>query len=141
MRHRDPLRKLNQGLSRPRTRKSLDHVWQRIGRIKEQSRSLAQHYAVTVIANDSGAKGRAITWERRPLAASMLTHPGVYCLRTNLGDWDQEALWRTDTSLTDVEVVFRSLKSELGLRPIFHRTWRGASGSGCCSGSGCTSHL
>ena len=44
------------------------------------------------------------------------------CLRTNVQDWDQEALWRTYTSLTDVESVFRSLKSELGLRPIFHRT-------------------
>ena len=52
----------------------------------------------------------------------MITHPGVYCLRTNVQDWDEETLWRTYTSLTDVEAVFRSLKSELGLRPIFHRT-------------------
>ena len=44
------------------------------------------------------------------------------CLRTNVQDWDEETLWRTYTSLTDVEAVFRSLKSELGLRPIFHRT-------------------
>ena len=51
----------------------------------------------------------------------MLTHPGVYCLRTNLSDWDQETLWRTYTMLTDLEAVFRSLKSELGLRPIFHQ--------------------
>ena len=39
----------------------------------------------------------------------MITHPGVYCLRTN--GWDEETLWRTYTSL-DV-AVFRSLKSEL----------------------------
>ena len=52
----------------------------------------------------------------------MITHPGVYCLRTNVEDWDEEVLWRTYTSLTDVEAVFRSLKSELGLRPIFHQT-------------------
>ena len=32
------LRKLDDGLSRPRTRKRLDHVWQRIGRIEEKSR-------------------------------------------------------------------------------------------------------
>ena len=30
-------------------------------------------------------------------------------------------MWRTYTTLTDVEAVFRSLKSELGLRPIYHR--------------------
>ncbi len=28
---------------------------------------------------------------------------------------------RTDTMRTDLEAVFRSLKSELGLRPIFHQ--------------------
>ena len=50
----------------------------------------------------------------------MMTHPGVYCLRTNQPDWDEETLWRTYVTLTDLEAVFRSLKSELGLRPIFH---------------------
>ena len=50
----------------------------------------------------------------------MLTHPGVYCLRSNQTDWDEETLWRTYITLTDLEAVFRSLKSELGLRPIYH---------------------
>ena len=49
-----------------------------------------------------------------------MTHPGVYCLRSNQTDWDEETLWRTYVTLTDIEAVFRSLKSELGLRPIFH---------------------
>ena len=51
----------------------------------------------------------------------MVTHPGVYCLRSSETDWNEDALWRTYTTLTDVEAVFRSLKSELGLRPIYHR--------------------
>ena len=34
---------------------------------------------------------------------------------------DEETLWKTYTTLTDLEAVFRSLKSELGLRPIFHQ--------------------
>ncbi len=50
----------------------------------------------------------------------MATHPGVYCLRSNELTWDEEKLWRTYTMLTDLESVFRSLKSELGLRPVFH---------------------
>ena len=116
------LKKLHDGLSRPRTRKRLDRVWQRIGRITEKSRGAGAHYDIDVIADDSGKKARAVNWKRRPLAGSMLTHPGVYCLRTNVRDWDKETLWRTYTSLTDVEATFRSLKSELGLRPIFHRT-------------------
>ena len=58
----------------------------------------------------------------------MLTHPGVYCLRSSETDWDEDTLWRTYTTLTDVEAVFRSLKSELGLRPIYHQTPRRADG-------------
>ena len=50
----------------------------------------------------------------------MMTHPGVYCLRSNETDWDEATLWRTYFTLTDLEAVFRSLKSELGLRPIYH---------------------
>ena len=34
---------------------------------------------------------------------------------------DEETLWKTYTTLTDLESVFKSLKSELGLRPIFHQ--------------------
>ena len=52
----------------------------------------------------------------------MLTHPGVYCLRSNETSWDEATLWHTYTMLTDVEAVFRSLKSEMGLRPIYHQT-------------------
>ena len=51
----------------------------------------------------------------------MVTHPGVYCLRSNETGWDEEQLWRTYIMLTDLESVFRSLKSELGMRPVFHQ--------------------
>ena len=50
----------------------------------------------------------------------MATHPGVYCLRSDELGWDEERLWRTYSMLSDLESVFRSLKSELGLRPVFH---------------------
>ena len=116
------LRKLHEGLSRPRTRKGLDSVWQRIGRIQERCRGAGQHYTVDVVADPHSAKAVAVTWKHKPLAGTMLTHPGVYCLRTNVHDWDPQTLWRTYTMLTDLEAVFRSLKSELGLRPIFHKT-------------------
>ena len=35
---------------------------------------------------------------------------------------DEKTLWKTYTTLTDLESVFRTLKTELGLRPIFHKT-------------------
>ncbi len=116
------LQRLADGLSRPRTRKSLNSIHQRIGRLREQSRGIAQHYVVDVTADASGKQAASLSWQCRPHSGSLLTHPGVYCLRSNLTDWDAEKLWRTYTLLTDLEAVFRALKSELGLRPVFHQT-------------------
>ena len=122
------LTKLNDGLSRPRAHKRVEQVWQRIGRLKARYTRVAAHYQVNVTADETGNKAVAVTWTRRPQDGSMLTHPGVYCLRSSETDWDEDTLWRTYTTLTDVEAVFRSLKSELGLRPIYHRKPRRADG-------------
>ena len=114
------LTRLSDGLSKPRTHKRTDQVWQRIGRLKETSRGVAQHYDIALDTDQTGQRATAVRFTRRPLPGSMLTHPGVYCLRTNQTDWDESTLWRTYFTLTDIEAVFRSLKSELGLRPIYH---------------------
>ena len=119
-RFEDALTKLSEGLSKPRTQKRLDKVWQRIGRLKAQSRGVAQHYDVELDTDNTGQRATAVRFTRRPVSGTMMTHPGVYCLRSNQTDWDEATLWRTYFTLTDLEAVFRSLKSELGLRPIYH---------------------
>lgn len=111
---------LSKGLTKPRTRKRLDQVHQRIGRIKANSHGIAQHYDITVDTDPTGQRATAVRVTRNARPGSMVTHPGVYCLRSNQTDWDEDTLWRTCFMLTDVEAVFRSLKSELGLRPIYH---------------------
>ena len=122
------LTKLNDGLARPRAHKRVAQVWQRIGRLKAKHPRVASHYRIEVAPDETGEKAAAVTWTRRPLDGSMLTHPGVYCLRSSETDWDEDTLWRTYTTLTDVEAVFRALKSELGLRPIYHHKPRRADG-------------
>jgi transposase len=46
---------------------------------------------------------------------------GHYLLRSNLTAEDPAVLWTRYVQLTQIEAVFRSLKSELGIRPIYHR--------------------
>ena len=92
------LTKLNDGLSRPRAHKRLDQVWQRIGRLKAKHSRVASHYQISVTANEAGDQAVAVTWTRRPQDGSMVTHPGVYCLRSSETDWDEDALWRTYTN-------------------------------------------
>ena len=114
------LTKLSEGLSRPRTEKRASKIRERIGRLKAKSRGIAQHYHIDIDTDPTGERATAVRFTRQPVEGSMMTHPGVYCLRSNQIDWDEETLWRTYVTLTDIEAVFRSLKSELGLRPIFH---------------------
>ena len=115
------LTQLHEGLSKPRTVKALARVHERIGRLKATHSRVAGQYDIEVAADEGGARATAVQWNRRPRDGSMTTHPGVYCLRSNVSDWDEATMWRTYTTLTDVEAVFRSLKSELGLRPVYHR--------------------
>jgi transposase len=46
---------------------------------------------------------------------------GHYLLRSNLTGEDPAVLWTRYVQLTQIESVFRSLKSELGIRPVYHR--------------------
>jgi len=112
--------KLAAGLEKKRGDKSRDQLLERIGRLKEKSHGIGQHYTVTVTGEESSAKAISLSWEKTPVDGTQLTHPGVYCLRSNETTWNEATLWQTYTMLTDLEAVFRSLKSELGLRPIFH---------------------
>lgn len=46
---------------------------------------------------------------------------GHYLLRSNLTGGDPAVLWTRYVQLTQIEAVFRSLKSELGIRPVYHQ--------------------
>jgi transposase len=119
-RFEEALEKIAGGLSRPRTVKNIDKLWVRIGRLKAKSHGMAQHYEIELVADEKGENAVALHWKRKPVDGSCVTHPGVYCLRSSEIDWDEEKLWRTYSMLTDMEAVFRSLKSELGMRPVYH---------------------
>jgi hypothetical protein len=46
---------------------------------------------------------------------------GHYLLRSNVRGEDPAVLWERYVQLTQIESVFRCLKSELGIRPVYHR--------------------
>ncbi len=115
------LQSLHEGLSKKGTTKRYEKVLERIGRLKEKYSRAAQHYDIQVKQHEASGNASAIQWTRNEKRHSQATHPGVYCLRTNISDWDEATLWNTYTMLTELEAVFRSLKAELGLRPNYHR--------------------
>ncbi len=120
------LEKLAAGLHRKSCVKRYDKVLERIGRLKQRYARAARYYDITVEPDPDSDKAKTIHWQRNKTIDDTL--PGVYCLRTNQTDWNEATLWHTYTMLTDLEAVFRSLKSELGLRPVFHRNTARVSG-------------
>ncbi|MDP1647817.1 MAG: IS1634 family transposase [Rubrivivax sp.] len=125
------LAKLQASLSKPRTKSGTQDVatiMQRLGRAKQRFARAAQHYEITVATDPEGKRVTAITWIKRIKPGSAAAHPGVYCLRTTLVDQDNATLWRTYIMLTELESVFRSLKTDLGLRPVFHQVDRRVEG-------------
>jgi transposase len=46
---------------------------------------------------------------------------GRYLLRTNLCGQEPAKLWQFYIQLTEIEAAFKTLKDDLGLRPIYHR--------------------
>ena len=127
-RFEEALDKLNAGLHKKGCIKKYDKVLLSLGRLKEKYSRAAKNYRITVNKDKKTGNAVRIIRERKESSNSTDSHPGVYCLRTNQDTWDESTLWRTYTMLTDLEAVFRSLKSELGLRPVFHQKTKRVSG-------------
>jgi len=112
---------LKAGLSIPRRTKKYTKVLERVGRLKERYRAIARYYSIEVTKDPKSDDAKDLIYKEKKDMDHKSAMNGVYCLRTNDKQLDEATLWKTYTSLTDLEAVFRSLKSELGLRPIYHQ--------------------
>lgn len=93
-----------------------------IGRLLGRNARAAGRYAIRLIEDPSVAAGVRLDWSIRPEWDDWARHSeGCYVLRTNIADWTPEALWRTYIQLTEAEAAFRIHKSELSIRPIWHK--------------------
>jgi len=127
-RFEEDLQKLANGLQKKRCLKKYDKVMVKIGRLRQKYSRVSRQYTITVEEDEKTGNAVKISWQQQPAPDTTDTYPGVYCLRTSQTNWDESTLWNTYTMLTDLEAVFRSLKSELGLRPIHHQITKRVSG-------------
>ncbi len=93
-----------------------DELLRKIGRAEAQAGAAAALVQVTVSAD--GVLTHQL--DRRKLR-QVRQREGRYLLRTNLDATDPELIWRCYMQLVLVEEAFRTLKGDLGLRPIYHR--------------------
>lgn len=119
-RFEDELKKLSEGLSKPKGRKKMTKVLERIGRLKEKHKRISGCYEIGVVASQDGLTATSINWKVIDEKMSdKLT--GRYFLRTNLVNMGAQELWQLYNTLRGVEDAFRFMKSSLGLRPVYHQ--------------------
>ena len=98
--------------------KRYDKVLQRIGRLKEKYQQIARCYQIQVEEKDGQAC--RITWEYLKEQSDQ-RFSGAYFLRTDRFDLSEQDIWSIYVMLTQLEDAFRTLTSELLLRPVFHQ--------------------
>lgn len=113
------IEKIHAALSKKGGIKKTDKVNQRIGRVMQKYPSMNKYYKVGVQEEDGIAtKVEAVKKEEYPTHKERL---GVYFIRTNLKTKEERTLWMIYNVIREIESVFRCLKTDLDLRPIYHK--------------------
>jgi hypothetical protein len=97
--------------------KKQEKVWERIGRLKAKYPSIHKYYDINTEANNETTVTN-ITWKQKPLEKK----EGYYLLRTTLDQKDEQVQWTIYNTIREIEATFRTLKTDLDLRPVYHKT-------------------
>jgi len=98
--------------------KRWDKVLKRIGRLQEKYKQIARFYEIDV--EERNGLASRVTWTYLKDQADQ-RFSGDYFLRTDRFDLSEKEMWSIYIMLTQVEDAFRTLKSELLMRPVFHQ--------------------
>ena len=115
------LKYLDEGLRLPNRMKRHDRVLQKVGRLRERYSRVSAQYDISVTPDTDSDRAVSVSWKVNARHDRRNSSAGAYVLRTSLSGWDDERIVRLYWTLSEVEATFRSLKSELGLRPIYHQ--------------------
>jgi len=118
-RYEEDLENIRAALDKKGGTKKLVKVWERIGRLKERYPTANKHYKIEVIPDGQMDKAIDIKWSKTQLKPK--SNEGVYFIRTSLKKQDKNTLWTIYNTLTEIEATFRVLKTDLSLRPVFHK--------------------
>lgn len=121
------------GKERGMRRRQLKAYWKRLGELQAQrpardellkklgaAQDRAGRAVTSIVQTEVTADGALRYHLDKARLRQVIQREGRYLLRTNLAADDPELIWRCYMQLCFVEEAFRTLKGDLGLRPIFH---------------------
>jgi len=120
--YEEQLNLIKQSLGKPRGIKKVDKVHQRIGRAKQKYPSIHHLYNIIFDIDTVTETVKNIYWQKDMAKAEEANNKlGIYFLRTNLEDTDEALEWMIYNTIREIESTFRTLKTDLDLRPIYHK--------------------
>ena len=114
----DALQRLGKTIEQGRL-KDRNKMERRLGRIQASHSQVNDLYEVALQDTPDGIRLHWAIKEDRRIWRDL--REGAYMLRTNLQTGTGEELWSEYMQLTEAEAAFRTLKSELHIRPLFHQ--------------------
>ena len=116
------LARLANSLEAAAKKRGREAVGRQIGRLLEKYRRAAAAFQIDLVEAAEQRSGLKLTWSRRTQWETWAQlSEGCYLLRTNLTNQTPQQLWQTYIQLTDAEEAFRTAKTELRIRPIWHQ--------------------
>jgi hypothetical protein len=122
------------GKERGMRQRRLKAYWRRLGELQRQqptrdmllcklgaAQERAGRVAASLVSVEVASDGALVYQLDCEQLRAVRAREGRYLLRTNLAADDPELIWRCYMQLCWVEEAFRTLKGDLGLRPIFHQ--------------------
>jgi len=110
------LENIKSSLSKKRGIKEEGQVNQRIGRLKQQYPSISKLYKIELKVDENKTVVDIIYEQSKPVAEA-----GVYFLRSSQNRLTEELIWEINNILREIESTFRCLKTDLDIRPIYHK--------------------
>jgi len=111
---------IQEGIQKKGGTKKIDKVYERIGRLKQKYPSVHKYYDI-IVSDDGNGTVTGIRYCHKT-GEDPDKQAGIYFLRTSLTGTDEKTLWDIYNIIREVEYTFRVLKSDLDLRPIYHKT-------------------
>ena len=112
------LTEFNESLQKKGARRKSADVYQRIGRLKERNHYISGQYDITFTEDTSKGIVTAIEWKRRQTKSEF---DGSYFIRYSDKSLTTNEIWNIYNTIREVEQTFRTLKTDLQIRPIYHQ--------------------
>jgi Transposase DDE domain len=113
-------------ISKKNTTKKAEAINRRIGRTLQKYPSVSKYYDITTTTDSKDNVIELRYSKNEEKYNTAIQTLGIYFLRSNYNISEEKQLWIIYNSIREIESTFRCLKTDLDLRPIYHKTDQGA---------------